>query len=78
MHYIYILKLVNNTFYIGYSSDVKQRVKDHRQGKVPRTRNFIPLKLVFYAAFVSKKKALEFERYLKTKSGFAFRNKRLV
>ena len=69
---------LNDTFYIGYSSDVKQRVKDHRQGKVPRTRNYIPLKLVFYAAFVSKKKALEFERYLKTKSGFAFRNKRLV
>jgi hypothetical protein len=33
---------------------------------------------VFYAAFTSKKKALGFETYLKTQSGYAFRNKRLV
>jgi len=36
------------------------------------------LKLVFYAAFETKKKALDFEKYLKTNSGFAFRNKRLI
>ena len=78
MYYVYILQLLNRTFYTGYSSNLEQRIRDHRQGKVPRTLKLRPLKLIYYAAFVSKKSALEFEKYLKTKSGFAFRNKRLI
>ncbi len=34
--------------------------------------------LVFYAAFVSAKRARAFEKYLKSSSGKAFRNKRLL
>lgn len=78
MHYVYILKLINKTYYIGYSADLKKRIKEHIEGRVSWTKNLKPLKLVFYAAFSSKKKALDFEKYLKTNSGFAFRNKRLV
>ncbi|MCL4382250.1 MAG: GIY-YIG nuclease family protein [Patescibacteria group bacterium] len=78
MYYAYILRLINKTFYIGYSADLKKRVKEHIEGRVSQTKNLRPLELVFYAAFSSKKKALEFEKYLKTNSGFAFRNKRLV
>jgi len=33
---------------------------------------------MFYAAFKAKEKAYEFEKYLKSSSGFAFRNKRLI
>lgn len=77
-YYIYILKVKNNRFYIGYSANLKQRIKEHQQGSVKATQNFKPVKLIFYAAFNSKKKALAFEKYLKTNSGFAFRNKRLV
>ncbi len=78
MYYTYILKLSNNKFYIGYSSNLESRIKTHKLGNVPVTRKFRPLKLVFYCAFVSKQKALAFEKYLKSSSGFAFRNKRLV
>ena len=78
MYYCYVLRLTNNKDYIGFSSDLKQRIEDHKQGKVFATRKFLPLKLVYYSAFISKKKALDFEKYLKTTSGFAFRSKRLI
>jgi len=42
------------------------------------TKRFLPCKLVTYLAFNSKKLAIKFERYLKTGSGFAFRNRHLV
>ena len=78
MFYVYILKLSNNTFYIGFTSNLKLRLKYHHEGKVLSTTNLRPVKLVFYCAFILKKKALDFEHYLKTNSGFAFRNKRLI
>lgn len=75
---MYILKLHDNTHYMGYSSDLKSRIKSHKEGSVPQTRNLRPLKLVFYASFDSKIKALHFEQYLKTGSGFSFRNRHFI
>jgi len=77
-YYVYILEMVNKTKYIGYSSHLKNRIKEHETGNVPQTRKLRPMHLIYYAAFSSKKKALDFEKYLKTASGFAFRNKRLT
>lgn len=78
MYYVYILQLKDKTFYIGYSSDLKQRVTAHQKGEISQTKNLRPLKLAYYSAFISRLKALHFEKYLKTNSGFAFRNKRLI
>ncbi|MBI2036415.1 GIY-YIG nuclease family protein [Candidatus Microgenomates bacterium] len=78
MYYVYILQLKDNTYYHGSATDLKKRLKDHENGIVLSTKNLRPLSLVFYAAFRSKIKALRFEKYLKTTSGWAFRNKRLI
>jgi len=78
MFYVYILQLKDGSYYIGYSSNLKQRIKEHDQGLVSSTKNLRPVKLIFYAAFSNIKKALAFEKYLKSSSGFAFRNKRLI
>lgn len=78
MYYVYILYLSNKTHYIGFSSDLKNRVQNHFIGNVNQTKNLRPVKLIFYAAFENKPTALNFEKYLKTPSGFAFRNKRLI
>ncbi len=78
MYYSYVLKLSDKTYYTGFSSDLKTRVTDHEVGNVPQTRKLRPLKLVYYSAFATKKLALDFEKYLKTHSGFAFRSKHLV
>lgn len=78
MYYVYILQLCDKSLYIGYSSDLKSRIKTHNEGSVSSTKNFRPLKLIYYSSFISKKKVTDFEQYLKTGSGFAFRNKHLV
>jgi len=52
--------------------------KKHQAGSVATTRKLKPRELEFFAAFRSEVKALESERYLKSSSGFAFRNKRLI
>ncbi len=78
MYYVYILRLSDKSLYIGYSFDLKSRIKAHNEGGVSSTKNFRPLTLIYYCSFISKKKAMHFEQYLKTGSGFAFRNKHLV
>lgn len=78
MHYVYILQLKDLTYYHGSAANLKKRIKDHQGGIVESTKNLRPFKLVFYAAFTSKQKAMQFEKYLKTASGWAFRNKRLI
>lgn len=78
MYYSYILQLSDKTYYTGFSSDLKTRISDHQIGSVPQTRKLRPLKLVYYSAFTTKRLALNFEKYLKSHSGFAFRNKRLI
>ncbi|MBI4089713.1 MAG: GIY-YIG nuclease family protein [Candidatus Levybacteria bacterium] len=78
MYYAYILKLKNKTYYHGSSNNLKQRLSEHQNGNVSSTKNLRPFKLIFYAAFSTKKKSINFEKYLKSSSGFAFRNKRLI
>ncbi len=68
----------NYQYYSGYSSNVKQRVTEHKRGNVAATSNFRPLELVYYAGFKTQKLATNFEKYLKSSSGFAFRNKHLI
>jgi len=75
--YVYILQLSDGTYYTGFSEDLSVRVRDHKGGRIVHTRGLNP-QLAFYCAFQSKKKALDFEKYLKSNSGFAFRNKRLI
>lgn len=78
MYYVYILKLENGSFCIGYTKNLKQRLKHHKSGSTTTTNRVKPVGLEFYAAFVTEAKAREFEVYLKTNSGFAFGNKRLI
>jgi len=78
MYYVYILKLKNGQHYVGFSRDLKKRLIQHKNHSSPTTSRIEPEELIFYAAFKSKEKALDFERYLKSSSGFAFRNKRFI
>jgi len=78
VYFAYIIQLKDKSFYHGSTSNLKARLKNHQNGMVSSTKNLRPFKLVFYASFSSKEKALDFEKYLKTNSGFAFRNKRLI
>ncbi len=63
--------------YIGYTTNLKQRLVTHSSGKSIHTANFKPWQLVTYLAFSDKKKALKFKKYVKIRSGHAFAKKHL-
>ncbi len=72
MFYVYILLENNGQFYTGFSSDLRQRVKDHNAGKVESTRDRRPLKLLHYEAYTKESDARRREKYLKTSEGKRF------
>jgi len=78
MYYVYILELSNGKFCVGFSSDLRSRIKEHKNKRLKATKLHTLVKLKFYSAFDTETKAIRFEKYLKTMSGFAFRNKRLI
>lgn len=75
---VYILKCSDNTYYTGFSSNIWNRLRAHNNKEVHYTKNKIPVSLIHVVFFNDKKKAYNYERYLKSGSGIAFRNKRLV
>ncbi len=80
MYYVYVIRSVENNeqFYTWFSENLKQRLEEHNTWKSKHTQKYKPWELVFYSAFESKKIALDFEKYLKSASWIAFRNKRLI
>lgn len=70
MYYVYVLlSLKDNKFYIGFTSDLKRRLKEHNAGKNISTKSRLPLKLVYYEAHLSKTDAQRREGYFKTSKG---------
>lgn len=75
---VYILICSDSTYYTGYTTDIENRLKAHNNKEVHYTKSRLPVKLVNIIQFKNKQKAYDFERYLKTGSGIAFRNKRFI
>ncbi|MFA4936934.1 MAG: GIY-YIG nuclease family protein [Patescibacteria group bacterium] len=70
MYYVYLLySLKDKKFYIGFTSNLKDRVKTHNAGGAPATKNRRPCKLIFYEGFLAKGDALRREKYFKTNPG---------
>lgn len=70
MYYVYILQsTVNDSFYIGSTSNLKRRFVEHNCGKSRYTAHLRPLKLIFYEAYLLKSDAQRREIYLKTTRG---------
>lgn len=70
MYYTYaLLSVVTGKIYIGYSADLKKRIKTHLCKSVHTTKRMGQIKLIFYEAFVSKQDAIRREKYFKTTKG---------
>lgn len=78
MYYVYFLELSNSNVYVGYTADLKQRLKAHNEGKVPSTAQYLPAILKSYVAIETQKKAIALEKYFKTGSGKAVALKRFL
>jgi len=61
--------------YVGVTTDLERRLKEHNAGHSPHTSKYRPWTLVVAMQFADDRKANEFERYLKTGSGRAFARK---
>ncbi|OGD62318.1 excinuclease ABC subunit C [Candidatus Berkelbacteria bacterium RIFOXYA2_FULL_43_10] len=67
---VYLLQSkIDGSFYIGYTSDIKRRLKEHNSGLNFSTINKNPWKLIFFEAYINIKDAKRREKYLKTSQG---------
>ena len=71
---VYVLKTANpkDHYYIGLTSDVRARLADHNAGRCPHTARYRPWHLHITIEFPDERRAIDFERYLKSGSGRAF------
>ena len=78
MYCVYLLrsKINSEKTYIGYTTDLHQRLESHNAGNSLHTAAFRPWQLVAYFCFDTKAKALGFEKYLKSGSGRIFAERR--
>ena len=72
-----LVSLKDLRFYIGYTNDLRKRLKEHNLGKSFATKPRRPLKLVYYEACLNKEDAENREDYLKSTIGRRFLSKRL-
>ena len=67
MHFVYIIKCSDGSYYTGYTTDVGRRVKEDNDGKGSRiTRSKLPITLVHQEHYVSKSDALKREAEIKS------------
>lgn len=68
-YFVYILfSTKDKKLYIGYSTNLEQRIIEHNAGRVTSTKNRKPLMLIYNEVFIDKDDARARERFLK--SGF--------
>jgi putative endonuclease len=59
-------------FYAGLTSDVLARLADHNAGRCPHTARDRPWRIHVVIEFPDERRAIDFERYLKSGSGPSF------
>jgi predicted GIY-YIG superfamily endonuclease len=80
MHKVYVLssKKFPSRCYIGITQNLDKRLNEHNNEKSIYARKCAPWQLETYITFKKKNLAEDFERYLKSGSGFAFMKRRLI
>ena len=61
-HFFYVLQCADETFYAGYTNNLKRRLTVHNSGKGAKyTRSRLPVKYVYFEVFASKQEAMRAE-----------------
>jgi len=77
MFYTYIIKSIkDNNCYIGYTSNLRKRLKEHNFKLNKSTKHRTPFKIIYYEAYASKDDAIKREHNLKLRAR-AFRQLKL-
>ena len=79
MYWIYLLENQNDKgWYIGYTSNLKQRITNHQAGIGGKTTSQRERwKLIYCEGYVRKEDAMGRERYLKSGSGRTYLKKQM-
>ena len=67
----------NGRYYTGLTSDLAGRLDAHNAGRVPHTANGKPWIIDAIIEFADERRAIAFEKYLTSGSGFAFAKRHL-
>ena len=78
MTYVYILQGLHQPeqHYVGVTAYVRSRLRRHNAGEVSHTSKYVPWAIKTYIPFSDEKRALAFEKYLKSALGRASAKKR--
>lgn len=65
--YVYLLRSkADKKFYVGCTSDLRRRLREHNNGLAFATKSRTPLQLVYYEAFPNRKDAERREFFFKS------------
>ena len=68
--YVYVLhSTASNSFYVGFTHDLKKRFAEHNKGLNFSTKPNKPWALIYYEAHTNEADAKRREKYLKTTAG---------
>ena len=77
-YYTYVLlSEKDKKIYVGWTNNLKHRLKRHYNGLVKATKDRRPLKLIYYEACLDKELAIQREKQLKSGFGRAYLKRRL-
>jgi predicted GIY-YIG superfamily endonuclease len=76
---VYVLKseAAPTRYYTGLTSDIAARLEAHNAGRVPHTANGRPWIIDVIVEFSDQRRAVAFEKYLKSGSGYEFARRHL-
>ena len=78
MWQVCILKCNDGSNYTGCTANIFDRLDRHTKGQIDYTASRLPVDLIVTISFNNKYRDYDFEKYLKSASGRAFLNKRLI
>ena len=63
---LYILKCNDDSYYVGHTDEIENRISEHMLGNIPcYTATRLPVELLFMQGFGSRAEAIDMERRIK-------------
>lgn len=78
MFYVYVLQSERDAgLYIGYTNNLKHRLRQHKSGDSKATSSRCPLELIYFEAYIIREDAEGRVRFLKSGAGRRYLDKQL-
>ena len=71
MYFVYVLRSLKDfNNYVGLTTDLTRRIRDHNYGKVGSTKSRGPFELIYFEEYDNKNLAEKRERFFKSGKGY--------